>query len=159
MVFYSKKFLTETSEFTDLPGPQIQPLSGEHSKDTKALKVEGKKANINRRRHSEPTKPSTPLAVETYTFKRKRASMSYPNEKIKEAQKTALTNISNKKISIDLVTEEHISEESDKEDTSLQSETSMQNKTPLLSKKELTVNHDSSDQITRTKLESMNVLS
>ena len=158
MVFYSKKFLTETSEFTDLPGPQIQPLSGEHSKDTKALKVEGKKANINRR-HNEPTKPSTPLAVEAYTFKRKRGSMSHPNEKIKEAQKTALTNISNKKISIDLVTEEPISEESDKEDISLQSETSMQNKTPPLSKKELTINHDSSDQITRTKLESTNVLS
>ena len=84
--------------------------------------------------------------------------MSHPNEKIKEARKVALTNVSNKKTSINQVTEEPISEEYDREDTSLRSETSMLNKTPPLSKKELAINHDSSNQITRTKLEGMNLL-
>ena len=149
--------LTETSKYAGLPRPELQPLSGEHSKDAKALKVVGKKANLNRR-HSEPTKPSIPLAVEAYTFKRKRASISHPNEIIKEARTKAITNISDKEISIDLVSEEPISEESDREDTSLQSEISMFDKTPPLYKKELTINHVSSDQITRTKLEGMNLL-
>lgn len=85
--------------------------------------------------------------------------MSHPNEIIKEARKKSLTNISNKKISIDLVSEEPIPEESDREDTSLQSEISMLDKTPPISKKELTINHVSSGQITRTKLEGMNILS
>ena len=85
--------------------------------------------------------------------------MSHPNEIIKEARKVALTNTSNKKTSINPMTEESISEEYDREDTSLQSETSTLNKTPPLPKKELTINHDSSDQITRTKLEGMNLLS
>lgn len=87
-----------------------------------------------------------------------RSSTPHPNGIIKEARKTALTNISDK-ISIDLVTKGPISERSDREDTSLQSVANMVDKTPPLSKKELAINHVSSDQVTRTKLEGMNLLS